>query len=134
MFRGCFITGALPPARPLRRRVSRPSPTGGRRGLGRSRNTCAVAVLPAMCVARTSNWLQKLVIRAELPKVGAVGALLYYPDGTIQHAGVILGLSGVAGHPFLKLSMGSQGYIGRAGLEQDLSCVTAACMAIRRQA
>ena len=82
----------------------------------------------------TPDWLEKLVARVVQPGVGAVGAMLYYPTDTIQHAGVILGMGGVAGHPFLNLPRGSKGYYGRAILEQDLSCVTAACMAARREA
>jgi GT2 family glycosyltransferase len=80
----------------------------------------------------TPDWLEKLVMRLELEGVGAVGPMLYYPDDTIQHAGVILGLGGVAGHAFNHLKRGSAGYFGRAALEQDLSCITAACMAMRR--
>jgi GT2 family glycosyltransferase len=82
----------------------------------------------------TPDWLEKLVARVMQPQVGAVGAMLYYPTDTIQHAGVILGIGGVAGHPFLNLPRGSKGYYGRAALEQDLSCVTAACMVMRREA
>jgi glycosyltransferase involved in cell wall biosynthesis len=82
----------------------------------------------------TPEWLDRLVARVQLPEVGACGALLYYPDGTIQHAGVILGVRGIAGHAYLSLPKGSPGYFGRAALEQDLSCVTAACMVLRREA
>ena len=82
----------------------------------------------------TTDWLEKLVARVVQSGVGAVGAMLYYPTDTIQHAGVILGMGGVAGHPFLNLPRGSKGYYGRAILEQDLSCVTAACMVMRREA
>jgi GT2 family glycosyltransferase len=82
----------------------------------------------------TPDWLEKLVARVMQQGVGAVGAMLYYPSDTIQHAGVILGMGGVAGHPFLNLPRGSKGYYGRAILEQDLSCVTAACMVMRREA
>jgi len=80
------------------------------------------------------DWLDQLVARVLLQKVGAVGAMLYYPGDTIQHAGVILGMGGVAGHAFLNIPRGKQGYHGRAILEQDLSCVTAACMVMRREA
>jgi GT2 family glycosyltransferase len=80
------------------------------------------------------DWLDKLVARVSLEGVGAVGAMLYYPGDTIQHAGVILGMGGVAGHAFLNLPRGSKGYHERAILEQDLSCVTAACMTVRREA
>jgi len=82
----------------------------------------------------TPDWLEKLVARVLQEGVGAAGAMLYYPTDTIQHAGVILGMGGVAGHPFLNLPRGSKGYYGRAILEQDLSCVTAACMVVRREA
>ena len=80
----------------------------------------------------TSDWLEKLVVRLQLDGVGAVGVMLYYADETIQHAGVILGIGGVAHHVFRDLPRGSAGYAGRAALEQDLSCVTAACLAVRR--
>ena len=57
--------------------------------------------------------------------------MLYYPDGTIQHAGVILGLGGIAGYAGVRAPRSSRGYFGRACIEQDISCVTAACMAVR---
>lgn len=78
-----------------------------------------------------ADWLDQLVARVMLPGVAATGPMLYYPDGTIQHAGVILGLSGVAGHACAHAPRGSAGYFGRACLEQDVSCVTAACMLVR---
>ncbi len=83
----------------------------------------------------TIDWLDQLVARVSLPKVAAAGPKLYYPDGTIQHAGVILGLgvSGVAGHACHGLPRGSHGYFGRAYLERDVSSITAACMAIRAE-
>ena len=81
----------------------------------------------------TADWLEKLVSRLQSKQVGAVGVMLYYPDETIQHAGVYLGIYGVAHHVFKNLTRGSVGYVGRAALEQDLSCVTAACLAVRRQ-
>lgn len=80
----------------------------------------------------TPDWLEKLVARVSIPGVAAAGPMLYYPDDTIQHAGVILGFGGAAGHPCRLEPRGSRGYLGRAALEQDVSCVTAACMAIRR--
>jgi O-antigen biosynthesis protein len=81
----------------------------------------------------TSGWLERLVARAMLDGVGAVGAMLYYPSGSIQHAGVLLGVNGVADHPFGGQPRGSCGYFGRAALEQDYSCVTAACLLVRRK-
>jgi GT2 family glycosyltransferase len=82
----------------------------------------------------TSDWLEKLVIRVQLEGIGVAGPMLYYPNNTIQHAGVILGIGGVAGHSFSGAAKDSIGYFGRAALEQDLSCVTAACMVVRRSA
>ena len=79
----------------------------------------------------TADWLDVLVARVSLPRVAAAGPMLYNPDGTIQHAGVILGLSGIAGHACAREPGGSRGYFGRACLEQDVCCVTAACMAVR---
>ncbi len=81
-----------------------------------------------------SDWLDALVARALLPGVGAVGALLYYPDDTVQHAGVIVGPGGVAAHYHAGLERHAMGYFGRAALDQDLSAVTAACMVVRRDA
>ena len=81
----------------------------------------------------TRDWLEQLVARVSLPQVAAAGPMLYYPDGTIQQAGVILGLSGIAGHAYEGEPRGSYGYHGRASLEQDVSCVSAACMAIRAE-
>jgi GT2 family glycosyltransferase len=65
--------------------------------------------------------------------VGAVGALLYYPNHTIQHAGVILGLGGVAGHPHRYFPSEDFGYMGRAKIIQNLTAVTAACMMMRKR-
>ena len=64
--------------------------------------------------------------------VGAVGARLYYEDGSIQHAGVIVGLGGVAGHAFTDFPHESPGYFGRIVMAQDYSAVTAACMMMRK--
>ena len=79
------------------------------------------------------EWLQELVSQAIRPDVGAVGARLLYEDGTIQHAGVLLGVEGVAGHEALGESPGAGGYFGRTHLTHSASAVTAACMATRRQ-
>lgn len=82
----------------------------------------------------SDDWLRRLVCRVALRGIGAVGPMLLYPDDRIQHAGVILGMTGMAGHIFSGLSKGSRGYMGRAVLEQDFSCITAACMLVRREA
>ncbi len=82
----------------------------------------------------TPDWLEKFVARVSLDGVGAVGPMMYFLNNTIQHAGVILGIGGVAAHVFNHEPRGSLGYFSRACLEQDLSCVTAGCMAIRKEA
>jgi GT2 family glycosyltransferase len=78
------------------------------------------------------GWLDELVSHAVRPGIGCVGAMLYYPDDRIQHAGVILGINGVAGHMHRLLARGSPGYFSRAALTQNFSVVTAACLAVRR--
>lgn len=81
----------------------------------------------------TEDWLERLVARAMSDDVGAVGPMLYYPSNTIQHAGVVLGVGGVAEHAFRGCRRGFSGYFGRAALGQDYSCVTAACLLVKRK-
>ncbi len=76
--------------------------------------------------------LEELVGPALRSDVGAVGALLVYPDHTIQHAGVIIGYGGIAGHAFQFLPDSANGYFSRIICAADLSAVTAACMMVRR--
>jgi O-antigen biosynthesis protein len=76
------------------------------------------------------SWLKEMIVHAARPAIGAVGARLLYPDGTIQHGGVVLGIGGVAGHIHRGASRNDPGYFGRLMLTQDISCVTAACMAV----
>ena len=80
------------------------------------------------------EWLGEMVSHAVRPEVGAVGAKLYFPDDTIQHAGILLGLGahGVAGTPHRGVHRTSLGHFGKAKLLQDLSAVTAACLVLRR--
>ena len=80
----------------------------------------------------TPDWIQEMLMFAQRKDVGAVGAMLYYPDNTIQHAGVILGIGGVAGHSHKCFQRGTYGYMSRVTIAQNLSAVTAACMMIRR--
>jgi glycosyltransferase involved in cell wall biosynthesis len=77
------------------------------------------------------GWLEEMVSQALRPEIGAVGAMLYYPDETIQHAGVILGVLGVANHAYNHKPRGYLGQMGRALLVQNLSAVTAACLVLR---
>lgn len=79
-----------------------------------------------------TDWLDELTAHALRPDVGAVGAKLYYGNGTLQHGGVILGIGGVAGHQHRFARRDSHGYFGRLSLVHGLSCVTAACLAVRR--
>ena len=78
------------------------------------------------------DWLQEMLMFSQRRDVGAVGALLYYPDDTVQHAGVILGLGGFAGHAHVGRLRGEQGYFDRLAVAQNLSAVTAACLMLRR--
>jgi GT2 family glycosyltransferase len=78
------------------------------------------------------DWLKIMVSLAVRPETGAVGAKLLYPDHKIQHAGVILGLGGVAGHAYLLKDENYIGQMGRALLMQNYSAVTAACMVVEK--
>jgi GT2 family glycosyltransferase len=78
------------------------------------------------------DWLTEMVRHALRPEIGAVGAMLYYPDRRIQHAGVILGLRGVAGHIGHGLLPEQVNYPERLGLVQNYSAVTAACLLVRK--
>ncbi len=84
--------------------------------------------------AQDSDWLKEMVAHVSQPSVGAVGARLWFPDGTLQHGGVILGFGGVAGHAHYRYPATDAGYFSRAFLQQNFSAVTAACMIIRREA
>jgi GT2 family glycosyltransferase len=81
----------------------------------------------------SEDWLDELVGHALRPDVGAVGAMLYYPDRTIQHAGVILGLGGIANHAYVGQPAGYPGHGARGKVAQNLSAVTAACVVVRRE-
>ncbi|NWO04453.1 MAG: glycosyltransferase family 2 protein [Alteromonadaceae bacterium] len=79
-----------------------------------------------------ADWLTEMVRQVLRPEVGCVGAKLYYPNETIQHAGVILGLGGVAGHSHKYFPRDSDGYFFRLHLAHNLSAVTAACLLVRK--
>jgi GT2 family glycosyltransferase len=80
----------------------------------------------------TPDWLEDMVGFAARPEIGCVGARLWYPDGRLQHAGVVLGVGGIAGHGHKLLPRGYGGYFGRAVSHQSYSVVTAACLLVRR--
>jgi GT2 family glycosyltransferase len=77
------------------------------------------------------GWLRELVSHAVRPEVGAAGAMLYYPDDTIQHAGIIAGYGGTAVNCYAGLPRGSPGYFWRADAIQNYSAVTGACLLTR---
>jgi GT2 family glycosyltransferase len=74
-----------------------------------------------------------MVSHAVRPGVGAVGARLLYPDGLVQHAGVVVGLGGVAGHVHIGAARDDPGYFGWLMLTREVSAVTAACLAVPRR-
>lgn len=78
------------------------------------------------------NWLDRMVAHALRPEIGIVGARLVFPDQTLQHAGVVMGMKGAADHVHLGVPLEEDGYMGRAQLVQNFSAVTAACLLIRR--
>ncbi len=78
----------------------------------------------------SENWIEEMLGFAQRENTGAVGAMLYYPNDTIQHAGVIIGLGGVAGHSHKHFVRLSTGYFYRLKLIQNLSAVTAACLMV----
>jgi glycosyltransferase involved in cell wall biosynthesis len=78
------------------------------------------------------DWLENLLNHGQRPEVGIVGAKLFYPDGRIQHAGVVLGLRGPSEHPFCGAQGDESGYMQRMEVDQNYTAVTAACMLIRK--
>lgn len=81
----------------------------------------------------TPNWLEELLGYAQRKDIGAVGVKLYYPDNTIQHDGVIIGIGGVGGHILKNLPRDQRGYFARDSFVQNLSAVTAACMLSKKE-
>lgn len=81
----------------------------------------------------TPDWLEEMVSHALRPDVGCVGAKLYYPDDTVQHAGVVLGLGGVANHALRRTPRHEPGYFGRLWTIYNPSAVTAAALVLRKE-
>lgn len=81
----------------------------------------------------TSDWLEAMVEQAQRQTIGAVGALLLYPDNTVQHAGVVMGVGGVAGHSHKHFPASHQGYVSQLASVNNYSAVTAACLMCRRE-
>ena len=80
-----------------------------------------------------SNWLKEMVSHALRDDIGAVGAMLYYPDETIQHAGVVMGIGGVAGHSHRYFPKEDTGYFSRLKITQNYSAVTGACLVVEKR-
>ncbi|MGL4773796.1 MAG: glycosyltransferase family 2 protein, partial [Clostridium sp.] len=80
----------------------------------------------------TEKWINEMLMHAQRKSVGAVGAKLYYPDNSVQHCGVILGVGGIADHLGKESDRYDVGHIGRLMITQNLSAVTAACMMMRK--
>lgn len=80
----------------------------------------------------TPDWLEALLEHSQRAEIGAVGAKLYYPDGTVQHGGVIVGIGGIAGHSHKHAPYDDPGYFSRPHLIQNLSAVTAACLMVKK--
>lgn len=81
----------------------------------------------------TPEWLEEMLGYCQREDVGMVGVKLYYPDHSIQHAGVVLGMGGIAGHILCKADGNEPGYNGRLVTVQDISAVTAACAMIKKE-
>ncbi len=80
----------------------------------------------------TESWLEELLGNCQRPEVGIVGARLYYPDNTIQHAGIVVGIDGIAANMFPGLRRGQEGYYHKAAIQLNYSAVTAACFMVSR--
>ena len=82
----------------------------------------------------TEDWIEEMLGVCQRKEVGAVGVKLIYPDNTIQHAGCVIGIGGIAGHMFVNMPANRTGYLHKASILQDMSAVTAACMMMKRTA
>ena len=81
----------------------------------------------------TKNWLEMMIGYSQQKEIGAVGGRLYYEDKTIQHAGIIVGLSGIAGNMLVNLPYGKHAYFGRECTTRNVAAVTGACLLCRRE-
>ena len=80
----------------------------------------------------TRGWIKELLSNCQRPEVGMVGAKLYFPDDTIQSAGTIIGMGGMADHAFVNMDRKKAGYMHRASIQMNLSGVTAACAMVKK--
>lgn len=101
-------------------------------GLARQARGEYLLTLSADCRIIEGAWLDELLAIGQRPEVGITGAKLLGPDGRIEHAGLILGLRGIAGSPFLGEAPTARGYLQRLVVPQNYSAVSQHCMLIRR--
>jgi GT2 family glycosyltransferase len=98
-----------------------------------SETTCDyIVLLNNDTVVLSDDWIEGLLEHASKPKIGAVGGLLLYPDGTVQHSGVILGVLGLAGHAHRYASAQAPGYFGALQAPTNYLAVTGACLMVAR--
>lgn len=81
----------------------------------------------------TADWLEVMLELCQQPDVGAVGPMLLYPDNTIQHAGVILGVGGISNHAFYRTDPGAYSYFNQANVIRNYSALTGACLMVRKE-
>ena len=81
----------------------------------------------------TKDWMEEMLGNCQREEVGIVGARLYYPDNTVQHAGIVVGIDGIAANMFPGLRRGQEGYYHKAAIQLNYSAVTAACMMVKRE-
>lgn len=82
---------------------------------------------------QTPDWIEQMLANCQRSDVAICGSKLYYPDHSIQHAGVIVGLGGIAGHAFLNMPGSRTGYLHKASIQLNTSAVTAACMMMKKE-
>ena len=80
----------------------------------------------------TPEWMEEMISHAQHQEIGAVGVKLLFPDKTIQHGAIVVGLGGIAGHAFYRLPPSCYGYMALAQVARNVSAVTAACLIMRR--
>lgn len=101
------------------------------RGVVQARGDCVLLLNNDVSVI-DPNWLEEMVECLAYPGTGIVGARLLYPNDTLQHAGVILGLGGLAGHWYYKADRDDRGEMGRLAVRNGMTAVTGACMLVTR--
>ena len=92
-----------------------------------------IIFLDSLAEIISQQWLVAMLEHAQRKDIGIVGALLYYPNNTIHHAGMILGIGGVVGYAHRRFSRNAYGYMNRARIVQNLSAVTGACLATKKE-